>query len=314
MNLFRLISPHPRRFALIALIPMLAITLLAGSQSPSSAAEEEGIGLSVKVVKPINREETPPPVVDVPIAIPNDVPISQVTFLIDLSGFVPFSYVEIYVKSEPVLLASGFADSTGQFTANVDVPDNLPPGDHSITVANTLPDGSFQEIILAQFGVTPSGTVGEAENPIVDGVLSLEVPANASAVFGTPSLVSNRSVTLGTLGEFAVVDDRELSKPGWTLAVNVAPFVLAGDQTKVFESSYLGFVPVMVNQSSTSVGIELGTGLTAGAGSYPSIFAQADPGVGTGRTSLNGNLSLIPPAQHTVGTYTSTMTLTLTSK
>jgi hypothetical protein len=313
MNLERLAGRYPRRFALFALVPMLGLTVFAGSQLPSSAAEEEGIGLSVKVVKPINREETPPPVVDVPIVVPDNVPISQVVFVIDLSGFVPFSYVEIYVKSEPVLLASGFADSTGQFTATVDIPDNLPVGDHSITVANTLPDGSFQEIILTQFGVTPSGTVGEAENPIVDGVLSLEVPANAAAVFSTPSLVNNRSVTLGTVGDFAVVDDRELSKPGWTLAVNVAPFVLAGDQTKVFESSYLGLVPVLV-QSSTSVGVELGTGIASGTGSYPSIFAQADPGVGTGRTSLNGNLSLIPPLQHTVGTYTSTMTLTLTSK
>jgi hypothetical protein len=287
--------------------------LLASSQSALSATEE-GVGLTVKVVKPIDRETTPPPVVDVPIVIPNNVPITQVTFLIDLSGFVPFSYVEIYVKSEPVLLASGFADSTGQFTANVDIPDNLPVGDHSITVANTLPDGSFQEIILTQFGVTPSGNVGQAEDPIVDGVLSLEVPANAAAQFNTPSVVNNRSVTLGTLGGFAVVDERELSKPGWTLAVNVAPFVLTGDQTKVFESSYLGLIPVLVNQSSTSVGVELGTGITAGVGSYPSVFAQADPGVGTGRTYLNGNLSLIPPVQHTVGRYTSTMTLTLTSK
>lgn len=314
MKYSRLIGSHSRRLALVALIPMIALTLFVSSQSPSAAAEQEGIGLSVKVVTPINRDTTPPPVVDVPIVIPNNVPIEEVTFLIDLSGFVPFSYVEIYVRSEPVLLASGFANSEGQFTATVDIPNNLPAGDHSITVANTLPDGSFQEIILTQFGVTESGTVGEAENPIVDGVLSLEVPANAAAQFNTPNIVNNRSVTLGTLGVFAVVDERELSKPGWTLSVNVAPFVLNGDQTKVFNSSYLGLVPVIVNQSSTSVGVNLGTGIIAGGGTYPLVFAEAESGVGTGRTSLNGNLSLIPPVQHTVGTYTSTMTLTLTSK
>jgi hypothetical protein len=300
--------------AKIALIPILALTLIAGSQTSTSATEEEGIGLTVRVVTPINRATTPPPIVDAPIVIPPNALTSQETILIDLSGFQPFSYVEIYVRSEPVLLASGFADSTGQFTARVDIPNNLPPGDHSITVANTLPDGSFQEIILTQFGVTESGTVGPAQDPIVDGALSLEVPANAAAVFNTPSLVNNRSVTIGTVGGFAVVDDRELSKPGWTVAVNVAPFVLTGDQTKVFESSYLGLTPVLV-ASSTSVGVELGTGITAGTiGSYPAVFAEADPGVGTGRTSLNGNLALIPPVQHTVGTYTSTMTLTLTSK
>jgi hypothetical protein len=308
-----LVGPFSRRGARVAIIPILALTMIAGSQTTTSAAEEEGIGLTVRVVTPINRATTPPPIVDVPIVIPENALSTQETILIDLSGFQPFSYVEIYVRSEPVLLASGFADAAGQFTARVDVPNNLPPGDHSITVANTLTDGSFQEIILAQFGVTELGTVGPAQNPVVDGPLSLEVPANATAVFSTPSLVNNRSVTLGTIGGFAVVDERELSKPGWTVAVNVAPFVLTGDQTKVFSSSYLGLTPVLV-ASSTSVGVELGLGITAGTDSYPAVFAEADPGVGAGRTSLNGNLALIPPVQHTVGTYTSTMTLTLTSK
>jgi hypothetical protein len=170
------------------------------------------------------------------------------------------------------------------------------------------------EIILAQFGVTESGTVGPAENPIVDGALSLEIPVNTAAVFNAPSLVNNRSVTLGTVGNFAVLDERQISKPGWSVSVNVAPFVLNGDQTKVFESFYLGLTPVLV-ASSTSVGVQLGAGITAGTtGSYPAVFAEAAPGIGTGRTALNANLALIPPVQHTVGTYTSTMTLTLTSK
>ena len=301
-----------RRGAMVALIPILALTLIAGSQTSTSAAEEEGIGLTVRVVTPIDRATTKPPVLDVPIVIPPNALSTQETILIDLSGFQPFSYVEIYVRSEPVLLASGFADASGNFTAQVDVPNNLPEGDHSITVENTLPDGSVVEIILAQFGVTESGTVGPAENPVVDGPLSLEVPANRAAVFDAPSLVNNRSVTLGTIGGFAVVDERQLSKPGWTVAVNVAPFVLTGDQTKVFGSTYLGLTPVLL--SSTSLGVQLGTGVTAGLDSYPAVFAEAYPGVGTGRTALNGNLALIPPLQHTVGTYTSTMTLTLTSK
>ena len=303
-----------RRGAVVALIPILALTLIAGSQTSTSAAEEEGIDLTVRVVTPIDRATVKPPVVDAPIVIPPNALSTQETILIDLSGFQPFSYVEIYVRSEPVLLASGFADAAGQFTARVDVPNNLPEGDHSITVENTLPDGSVIEIILAQFGVTESGTVGPAENPIVDGALSLEIPVDTAAVFNAPSLVNNRSVTLGTVGSFAVLDERQISKPGWSVSVNVAPFVLNGDQTKVFESFYLGLTPVLV-ASSTSVGVQLGAGITAGTiGSYPAVFAEAAPGVGTGRTALNANLALIPPVQHTVGTYTSTMTLTLTSK
>jgi len=291
----------------------VAALLLAAGQNSVSSANTGGVGLSVKVVVPANPATSDPPVIDVPIVIPNDVPISQVTFTIDLSGFEPYSYVEIYVRSEPVLLASGFADATGQFTATVDVPDNLPPGDHSITVANTLADGSFQEVRLAQFNVSQSGTVGEAENPVVDGVLTLAVPSNAAAQFATPNLVNNRSVTLGTVGAFAVVDDRALSTPGWTLAVNVAPFVLTGDASKTFAASYLGLSPLLVAQTSTSSGVQLGTALTAGSASYPAVFAEAAPGVGIGRTALNGDLTLKPPAQHTAGAYTSTMTLTLTS-
>jgi hypothetical protein len=300
-----------RRSAVFKLVMILALALMAGLQTPTLAAEEKGIGLTVRVVTPAY---IPPPELVTPIVIPDNAPISEVTFMIKLEGFQPFSYVEIYVRSEPVLLASGFADSEGEFTAVVDIPNDLPEGDHSITVANTLANGSFREVILVQFGVSDSGTVGQAENPIVDGPLSLEVAPNAAAVFNTPILVNSRSVTLGTVEGFAVVDERQLSKPGWTVAVNVAPFVLNGDQTKTFDSSHLGLTPSLVAQLSTSFGVEIGTGVTAGTDSYPAVFAQAAPGVGTGRTSLIGNLTLIPPLQHTAGTYTSTMTLTLTSK
>jgi len=315
MTQSRLIRRGFQRVGLIALAAIASLALFAGSQNPATAAMDGGVGLTVKVVVPANPVTAPQPVIDVPIVIPTNKPIAEVTFVIDLSGFEPFSYVEIYARSEPVLLASGFADANGQFNATVDIPDNLPPGDHSITVANTLADGSFQEVTLTQFNVSPTGTVGEAENPVVDGVLSLEVPLNAAAQFGTPSLVNNRSVTLGTIGAFAVVDDRVVSKPGWTLGVNVAPFVLNGNSSMTFGASYLGLTPVR-DASSTSVQAEvvLGTVLSAGSASYPSIFAEAAAGAGAGRTALNGTLTLKPPAEHTAGTYTSTMTLTLTSK
>ena len=311
MNLASVQGKFSRLGLALAAGVSVAALLVAAGQNSASLANTGGVGLSVKVVV---RANTTPPVVDVPIETPNDVPISQVTFVIDLSGFEPFSYVEIYVRSEPVLLASGFADASGQFTATVDLPDNLPPGDHSITVANTLADGSFQEVRLTQFNVSESGTVGEAQNPTVDGVLSLEVPSNAAAQFSSPTLVNNRSVTQGTLGVFAVVDERVVSMPGWTLAVNVAPFVLTSDQSTTFQASNLGLTPLLVQASTTSTGAQLGTALTAGTASYPAVFAEAAAGVGTGRTSLNADLTLKPPVHNTAGTYTTTMTLTLTSK
>ncbi|MFZ4505294.1 MAG: hypothetical protein ACOYNK_02920, partial [Microbacteriaceae bacterium] len=188
MTQSRLIRRVFQRGGLIALAAVASFALFAGSQNSANAAMDGGVGLTVKVVVPA-PVNAPQPVIDVPIVIPDDKPIAQVTFVLDLSGFEPFSYVEIYVRSEPVLLTSGFADANGQFNATVDIPDNLPPGDHTITVANTLADGSFQEVTLTQFNVSETGTVGEAENPVVDGVLSLEVPLNAAAQFGTPSLV-----------------------------------------------------------------------------------------------------------------------------
>ena len=278
---------------------------------PAQATSTGGVDLSVRVLTPAT---SPRPVVEVPIEIPQNVPLADVSFTISLSGLEPYSFIQIFAHSEPVLLASGTADAEGTFTAVVDLPTNLPPGDHSLSVQNTLSNGTTVETTLVAFSVSPSGTVGDPETPLADGALSLIVPANAAASFGSPTLQGNTSVTTGTLGRFTVDDQRIVSMPGWTLTASVQPFALSTDATRTIPASELGVAPQIVVESTTSLGVSVGSPTVAGAGMYPMIFAQSSAGGGTGVTTFDGSLTLRAPGYLPVGTYTSTLTLTLASK
>lgn len=293
-----------------ALVGAVAIVLGIG-MVPAGATSTGGVDLSVRVLTPAT---SPRPVVEVPLEIPNNVPLADVTFTISLSGLEPYSYVQIFAHSEPVLLASGTADASGTFTAVVDLPPDLPPGDHSLSVQNTLSNGTTVETTLLAFAVSESGTVGEPSTPLADGALSLVVPANAAASFGAPTLQGNTSITAGTLGRFAVDDQRIVSMPGWTLTASVQQFTLSTDVSRTIPASELGVAPAIVDEATTSLGVSLGSPTVAGAGLYPMIFAQSSAGAGTGVTTFDGSLVLRAPGFLPVGTYTSTFTLTLASK
>jgi methionine-rich copper-binding protein CopC len=253
-------------------------------------------------------------VIEVPIEVPNDVPISQVQFVIALSGLEPFSYIEVYANSEPVLLASGFADENGEFNVTVSLPATLPPGDHSVSVQNTLSDGTTVETTLVAFSVSETGTVGDPATPLADGALTLVVPANAVASFGSPALVDGISVTNGSLGEFSVDDQRIVSVPGWTLTASVGQFSLASNANVTMPASQLGVAPILIGSASTSLGVTLGSATAPGLASYPMVFAQTESDGGIGVTTFDATLILKSPPQLPAGTYNSTFTLTLASK
>lgn len=144
-----------------------------------------------------------------------------------------------------------------------------------------------------------------------DGTLSLSVPANAAATFGSPSLVNNKSTTTGTLPNVTVTDDRVVSRQGWTLSANVADFVNATNSAITIGKTNLGIAPSVVTNPG---GVTAGTATTAGSATYPFAFAEASVSNGVGTSVIGGALTFVAPQDKAAGTYTSTLTLTLVSK
>jgi hypothetical protein len=160
----------------------------------------------------------------------------------------------------------------------------------------------------------PSGTSGDvALAPSVadanNGVLSLSVPTSAAAVFSAPSLVNNKSTTLGTLGAVTVADGRVVTRQGWDVSANVADFV---NGSSTIAKSQLGVAPAIT--STEAVGVTVGTTQVAGASTFPFTFASGAAANKVGTTVLGANLTFVAPQEKAAGTYTSTMTLTVVSK
>lgn len=145
-----------------------------------------------------------------------------------------------------------------------------------------------------------------------DGTLSLEVPVNATAVIGNPTLVNQLSVSTGQLGDFTVKDSRVVTHAGWTLTSTVAEFVNSADANSKIEAKQLGVKPKVV--STTAAGVTASTEQVAGSAVYPAPFADATNVAQVGDTVLNADLKFVSPANKAAGTYTSKLTLTLASK
>jgi hypothetical protein len=225
-----------------------------------------------------------------------------------MSNLKPFSRVDLYAHSEPVLIATGFADADGNITLSGVLP-NLSAGQHTVSVdATTAGNTPFSETVL-NLTVTPSGV---ADPVPLNGILSLSVPADASAVFLPPTLVNNQSTTLGTLGAITVSDGRVLTREGWDVRASVVDFVSDTDSTQTIDSRQLGVVPSVV--STDAVGITAGTSQVAGSAVYPALFASAAAANPVGTTVLNAALTFVAPQEKAAATYRSTMTLTIVSK
>ena len=146
----------------------------------------------------------------------------------------------------------------------------------------------------------------------VDGTFALVGPDNTTpAVIGNPTLdtITGESVSTGTLGAFAVKDDRSISKKGWTLTADVNNFVNGATS---IDKKALGIAPVLVSNSGPGLPV-LGTATVAGSAVYAMQFAQLAAGTYSTTTNLNANLTFRAPLGTPAGTYTSTLTLTLVS-
>jgi hypothetical protein len=156
-----------------------------------------------------------------------------------------------------------------------------------------------------------TGTVGLNATVVnaKDGTLSLAVSNSAPVAFGAATLVGNFSTSTGTLPTIVVDDKRVNGRQGWDLSADVSDFAYLSN---TISKTQLGLVPTVV--PGTASGTSAGATLVAGSAAYPAVIASglADSTVGT--TSLNGALTFVAPQAKPAGTYTSTMTLTVTSK
>jgi hypothetical protein len=162
--------------------------------------------------------------------------------------------------------------------------------------------------------LTGSIALSATTTAAVNGTLSLSVPANAAATFGSPTLVANKSTTEGTLPNVTVTDGRVVTRQGWTLSANVADFVNASDNTITIGKANLGIQPTVVAGSTTATGVTAGTATIAEDADYPFTFAEGAANNAVGNSVLGGNLVFVAPQEKAAGTYTSTLTLTLASK
>ena len=80
-----------------------------------------------------------------------------------LTGLEAYSPVSVYANSEPILIASGFADKYGVFRFKVPLPTGLAPGFHSITASVQFVGQTKQTLITAAtFSVSESGSIGKS--------------------------------------------------------------------------------------------------------------------------------------------------------
>jgi len=165
----------------------------------------------------------------------------------------------------------------------------------------------------------PAGTTGDvALAPTTtganNGVLALTVPAGASATFGSPSLVNNKSTTIGTLGNVTVNDGRVVSRNGWDLSATVTDFTNSVDSTNTISKSQLGVAPKLVVAGTAATGVAAAAAQVAGSASGSYAFASGAAANTVGDSVFNADLTFVAPQNKAAGTYTSKMTLTVVSK
>jgi len=154
-KLAALSSRHPWLVRLLA-VPVLILVGVAMAATSSMADGQGDITVSVSVV-----DSTPtnvPTAQTVSLSSGQSITSAQVDIV--LVGLQPFSLVQVYAQSTPVLIASGFADKNGTFTAKASLPPTLEAGSHSVVAAAQKKGETAPTLVsLVQFVVSTNGTL-----------------------------------------------------------------------------------------------------------------------------------------------------------
>ncbi|SFH79225.1 hypothetical protein SAMN05216274_11543 [Cryobacterium levicorallinum] len=194
---------NQRRSPRIRLVGVLALLVFLGSSTGISGAQaandDSGIGISVPVVDSATATEP-----QSTIALPFGSSATNAPVVITLTGLKPFSFIEIFVNSTPVLLASGHADAAGSFTVSVALPAGLETGNHTVSVTGTRADGTAADWIISQFLITAGGLLAQPETRAAPSAASIipSVRSITSPLVGVTEVVANTpAAAADALGE-----------------------------------------------------------------------------------------------------------------
>lgn len=215
--------------------------------------------------------------------------------------------VAVFVYPEATLLGKAVVAEDG--TVTVQAPEFVATGTHKFAV--TAADGSLIGWTMGAASATEIEAEVLAPATPQDGEFSFIAPVDATVkLTANAELDENgQSVSTGVLGEFSVVDQRAVSKPGWDLSADATEFTKKGDATVTFANKALGIRPQLASGTAVTV-----TPTTAGSANYATVIAERS--IGTfGDTVFSGaDLTVKAPVNQPGGTYLSTLTLTLASK
>ncbi|MCJ1708620.1 Ig domain-containing protein [Microbacterium sp. VKM Ac-2923] len=209
--------------------------------------------------------------------------------------------LQAWAWSDPTNLGLATADANGNVTVDIS---SLTAGEHTIAL---VAPGDAAFTVLAWDTITKVSAAGDTATDTVDLTAAVtasdlwSLNAESSKVdFG--SVARDKSVTK-PLGKVTVVDDRSVLK-GWDLKAAWSSFkTTAGDEIPdtalaVAPKFYAGYTPV--------TGVALGMGSQLGTSSAVSTLSTG--------ALFDADLTFTAPKDAKTGDYTSTLTVTLTSK
>ncbi|MBT9607231.1 phosphate ABC transporter substrate-binding protein PstS [Microbacterium sp.] len=201
-------------------------------------------------------------------------------------------------------------DATG--AAVIDLPATVAPG---AVVPLYLAQSDGTVVAWNTVTIPPAGFPHRAEGDMMatvtaSGLFQLSAPVSTAVAFG--DLRREATSAARALGRFTITDDRE-TLSGWSLQISVADFVAVADPAATFASSALGYAPAQV---TLPAGVVLTGAQEAGSAVYPAVLATGEPGTSTALAgaTLDTALSLRVPKDTPVGSYRSTLTLTLIAR
>lgn len=83
------------------------------------------------------------------ISLPDGPLVPGATFTADAGGFKPFTPVQAFLQSEPVLVGTETADAVGNVSFQITIPTDFPPGEHTLVLLGQDPDGLERRLTAA---------------------------------------------------------------------------------------------------------------------------------------------------------------------
>lgn len=164
-------------------------------------------------------------------------------------------------------------------------------------------------ITLTAFIIYGTSTILADTITVVVGGGSLSMSSGGNQTIGAVTLDGTDKTSTGSMGTLSVTDARG-SGAGWNVTTSATDFFKSGDPSKTISKS--GFIVPSIPGVSTISGNTAPTSFSGNLGTgFKLLSAALNQGMGSYETSPS--LELAIPAETFIGTYDSTLTVTVTS-